>query len=156
MSCIILVPQYFLITYRGSVVGALLPTLVHSLFLFSGHTWLAHELLPSLVDLIHIVDRVNSKLPRMYPKNQPLQKSSQKRSSFVEGPSRVCESLHPYHPNTNTKTVVTIPGALFLSLVFDERCATASADDYLQLYEDAECKEPFLEKYYYYCALSLC
>ena len=42
--------------------------------------------------------------------------------------------------------VVTIPGALFLSLVFDERCATGSADDFLQLYEDIDCKESFGEK----------
>jgi hypothetical protein len=45
---------------------------------------------------------------------------------------------------------VTIPGALFLSLVFDERCATASADDFLQLYEDTDCKEPFGEKYAFF------
>lgn len=129
--------------------------------------------------LIMNIIGVNAKLPRhMSSKTQMWQKSHQKkkRSSFVEGPSRVCETHHPYHPNTNTKTgtlfssflffsfmfllcfliivftilVVTIPGAMFLSLVFDERCSTASEGDYLQVYEDLDSKEPlFTEKYYF-------
>jgi hypothetical protein len=51
-----------LLRVRFSVIGALLPTLTNSLFLFSQNVWFAKELLPSLVDLIQIVDKINLRL----------------------------------------------------------------------------------------------
>eukprot|EP01133_Synstelium_polycarpum_P005956 gene5956-6899_t len=135
--------QSILLTdFKSSVVGALLPTLIHSLFLFAYHIWLAKELLPSLVQLIGVVDRVNRRLPKLLNRPELGRQPLQKRSSFVEGPSRISESPHPYHPFMNTRQLVSIPGAVFLSLVFDERSSTSTQDDLLQIYESPESKEP--------------
>ncbi|GAM25196.1 hypothetical protein SAMD00019534_083710 [Acytostelium subglobosum LB1] len=135
--------QSILLTdFKSSVVGALLPTLIHSLFLFSYHIWLAKELLPSLVALIGVVDRVNRRLPKLFNRPELGRQPLQKRSSFVEGPSRISESPHPYHPFMNTRQLVSIPGAVFLSLVFDERSSTSTSEDLLQIFEAAESKEP--------------
>ncbi|GAM23782.1 hypothetical protein SAMD00019534_069570 [Acytostelium subglobosum LB1] len=131
-----------LMDFKSSVVGALLPTLIHSLFLFSHHIWLAKEMLPSLVPLIGVVDRINRRLPKLLNRPELGRQPLQKRSSFVEGPSRISESPHPYHPFMNTRQVVSIPGSVFLSLVFDERSMTSTADDVLQIYESADSKEP--------------
>eukprot|EP01132_Coremiostelium_polycephalum_P002496 gene2496-3088_t len=135
--------QSILLTdFKSSVVGALLPTLIHSLFLFSYHIWLAKELLPSLVQLIGVVDRVNRRLPKLLNRPELGRQPLQKRSSFVEGPSRISESPHPYHPHMNSRQLVTIPGAVFLSLVFDERSSTSSSEDHLFIYESYDSKEP--------------
>ncbi|EGG14125.1 putative ubiquitin-protein ligase [Cavenderia fasciculata] len=140
--------QSILLTdFKSSVVGALLPSLIHSLFLFSYHIWLAKELLPSLVQLIGVVDRVNRRLPKLLNRPELGRQPLQKRSSFVEGPIRISESPHPYHPFMNSRQLVSIPNAVFLSLVFDERSCTSSNEDMLQIYESADSKEP-LDQFY--------
>jgi hypothetical protein len=47
---------------------------------------------------------------------------------------QVVESTHPYTIGTDSKVVVRINGALYLSILFDERCATVKSRDYVQLY----------------------
>ncbi len=77
--------------------------------------WLSKELLPSLTSLIQIVDRTNLKLPPIANLNY-----MQKKNDFIEGPSRVTETAHPYQ-TSDSKQTITVPGATFLSVVFDER-----------------------------------
>jgi hypothetical protein len=127
-----------------SVLGILLPTLTNSLLLFSFHMWLAKELLPSIIDIIRVVDAVNGKLPKLSSEELLF---IQKRNEFVEGPTRIAECPHPY-PAIFTQQTVSIPGAVFLSLIFDERCSTGGPEDFLQLYQDEDCNVPIGDKYF--------
>jgi hypothetical protein len=129
---------------RQSVLGALMPTLTNSLFLFSHHIWLAKELLPSIVELVLVVDKANFRLP---PIPSVKLYYVQKRNEFVEGPSRTTETTHPYSV-TQSHQAITIPGVVFISLVFDERSSTAGPSDFLQLYRDHDRTQPIGERYY--------
>jgi hypothetical protein len=126
------------------VIAALLPTLANSLFLFSTQIWLAKEVLPPITQLICWVDKLNQKLPNISAEKLHY---LQKKKEFVEGPSRISETPHPYS-STHMRQVINIPGAVFLSLVFDENCSTSGAADFLQLFQDQQCSEPVAEIYY--------
>ena len=129
---------------RQSVLGALMPTLTNSLFLFSHHIWLAKELLPSIIELVLVVDKANFRLPPISPVKLYY---VQKRNEFVEGPSRTTETSHPYTA-TQSHQAITIPGVVFISLVFDERSSTSGPSDFLQLYRDLDRTQPIGERYY--------
>ena len=47
---------------------------------------------------------------------------------------RVVESPHPYLANSDEECVVSMPGATFLTLTFDERCNTEQDHDFLWIY----------------------
>jgi hypothetical protein len=51
---------------------------------------------------------------------------------------RVIESPHPYLPNTDEEIVVTMPGATYLTVTFDERCrsvpTTTESESFAVLY----------------------
>eukprot|EP01119_Soliformovum_irregulare_P010328 TRINITY_DN2538_c2_g1_i2.p1 TRINITY_DN2538_c2_g1~~TRINITY_DN2538_c2_g1_i2.p1 ORF type:complete len:2760 (-),score=753.14 TRINITY_DN2538_c2_g1_i2:11-8005(-) len=104
--------------------------------------WLARELLPAIIHLVGYVDTVNRGLP---PISAAKLHYLQKRNEFVEGPSRITETQHPYSAS-HIKQVVNIPGAVFLALVFDESCTTAPTD-HLQLYRDTTCQDPVGDVY---------
>ncbi len=167
---------------QWSVVGSLMPTLMHTLFLFSNNCWLAHQIMPQLLDLIQAVDQINrlmaidfdhsSKRTDSNPKLQhrktahlsmgpgsinlpaPLTRNNSNRDSLTfnsgefnaphsasfnnlgtanPAPHQVVESQHPYASGVDTKVIVRVPGAVFLSIVFDERCYSQQSRDYLQL-----------------------
>jgi hypothetical protein len=47
---------------------------------------------------------------------------------------RMIESPHPYLPNTDEEIVVSMPGATFLTLTFDDRCNTEQERDFVGVY----------------------
>lgn len=58
----------------------------------------------------------------------------------------IVETDHPYANGLDTLHTITIPDAVFLSLVFDERCSTEEDADFLQLYQDPQKQTPIGEK----------
>jgi hypothetical protein len=46
---------------------------------------------------------------------------------LIGAQSRVVESPHPYLPNTDEELVVSMPGATYLTVTFDERCKCVRA-----------------------------
>eukprot|EP01117_Protostelium_nocturnum_P010704 TRINITY_DN3855_c0_g1_i2.p1 TRINITY_DN3855_c0_g1~~TRINITY_DN3855_c0_g1_i2.p1 ORF type:complete len:155 (+),score=48.05 TRINITY_DN3855_c0_g1_i2:745-1209(+) len=97
----------------STVIGVLLSSL-NSFLLFQNQLWLSKELLPSIVNLIRVLDKVNRKL---FAPSAKTFDHLQDRSEYVEGPSKILESLHPYTSLSTSKKVVTIPGAVFLSVI---------------------------------------
>ena len=143
-----------------SVIGSLFSSLLPSLLLFSHHIWLAQELLSPTIQLISILDKVNrryTELPQLLQKNEQHQRQQQQQQrqaahkkhqkSFGESQSRIVESLHPYVGGQSNSVVVTIPNAVFLSILFDEQCST-SPNDYLQLYQDQQRTKPIGDSCY--------
>jgi hypothetical protein len=67
-----------------------------------------------------------------YAKSQ-LSSSNQitKIAPVSRGMVKVIETRHPYQDNMDRRYAVTLPGAKYLLLVFDERCATETNCDYL-------------------------
>jgi len=128
---------------RSVVIRTLLPSLVNSLHLFE-NTWLAKEALSSIIELIDVLDRVNHVLLHTSPSALKNLHRSFSRE-FMDGPTRVYESLHPYEPYLDTTHVISIPGAMFLTIRFDPRCATVVGEDMLQLYTTTRMKRPIGE-----------
>jgi hypothetical protein len=126
-----------------SVVGSLLPTLLHALFFFSSNLLVGSSLLPSIVKLLGVVDTIHTSLP--LPKADTDDASvwgwtdPSSKQSTNPALTKVVESLHPYEAGKITKSIISIPEAAFLSLIFDERCSTLDAGDTLELFEDEAC-----------------
>ena len=56
---------------------------------------------------------------------------------------QVIESSHPYAPSTDTFQTIHFPGAKKISLYFDQLSATESIYDYVVIYKDESCTEPW-------------
>lgn len=89
--------------------------------------------------MVKSVDDLNRSLPEFHP----IIREATPNSEFVEGAIKILESPHTY-PAIASSIIqeARIEGASFLSLVFDEKCSTASPGDYLQIFEDASCLKP--------------
>eukprot|EP00466_Bigelowiella_natans_P015194 jgi/Bigna1/85176/estExt_fgenesh1_pg.C_20373 len=53
--------------------------------------------------------------------------------------SKVVESSHPYKPLTDYYETVRFPGTPYISIYFDEKCATEEYSDFVTIYKDESC-----------------
>ncbi|ETO05665.1 hypothetical protein RFI_31729 [Reticulomyxa filosa] len=82
-----------------------------------------------LIEVLHILDDLSNMDPAIANELSRLY-----NGELLPGDNSVLvESPHSYLPNTLDEKLVSIPGANYLVLQFDERCNTERGQDYLQL-----------------------
>ena len=117
--------------YR-SLIGSALPitiTTLHSLLFKPPFTALALSVFPVLQLLLSCLDVSAS----LYPSSRPLDRADSSRLPMSSTNLRVVESPHSYLPSTDEESIITIPGADYLSLDFDPRCSTERGRDILDV-----------------------
>ena len=103
--------------YR-SIVGSALPitvTTLHSLLFKPTFQSLSHALFPALQSLMGDLNTVAA----LFPSSHAMDREDSTRLPMSSTNLRIVESPHSYLPSTDDESIVTVPGADFLSLDFD-------------------------------------
>jgi len=134
--------------FKLSPVGELLPTVLNATaLLFESH---ADKLISSVGDnlsqsLTACLD-ASQKIVQLIPKS----KSQSTSQSIIKTTSQVYESLHPYLSNTDEFIEASFPGAIRITITFDQETKTENNYDYVKLWKDrakTATWHPAVEKY---------
>jgi hypothetical protein len=136
---------------KASPVGVLLPTMLYSFsMLFQSHGSKMIELpeISPLCDFITTCVAATRDMLCKVPKDKLFLQSTE--SSVSRTSNHVYESDHPYASNTDKTWELKFPGAIKMTIVFDELSKTENNYDYVKIWKNSSKSEVWhegIEKY---------